>query len=116
MVDSICGDDSLRLQAEGFWNDSAVSSHGGSSSHTHQRDKRSKNNWCLVWPDCSTRESFYPRSFIVEPTETLFGCQRARELHSSSFCCAKKRSCNGMLFPPTSGAAFIPGVNAGAFR
>jgi len=31
------GDDSLRLHAEGFWNDSAVSSHGGSSVHTHQR-------------------------------------------------------------------------------
>jgi len=31
------GDDSLRLQAEGFWNDSAVSSHGGGSVYTHRR-------------------------------------------------------------------------------
>jgi hypothetical protein len=31
------GDDSLRLQAEGFWNDAGVSSHTVRSVHTHQR-------------------------------------------------------------------------------
>ena len=31
------GDDSLRLQAEGFRNDSAVSSHCGSLVHTYRR-------------------------------------------------------------------------------
>jgi hypothetical protein len=30
-------DDSSRLQAGGFWNDSAVSSHGNSSVHAHKR-------------------------------------------------------------------------------
>jgi hypothetical protein len=31
------GDDSLRLQAEGFWNDTGVSSHTNRSVHAHQR-------------------------------------------------------------------------------
>src|SRR6266566_4141744 len=33
------GDDSPRLQAGGFWNDSAMSSHVNISGHAHQRDK-----------------------------------------------------------------------------
>jgi hypothetical protein len=34
---STLSDDSLRLQAEGFWNDAGVSSHTVRSVHTHQR-------------------------------------------------------------------------------
>ena len=32
-------DDSLRLQAEGFWNDAGVSSHTARSVHAHEQDK-----------------------------------------------------------------------------
>jgi hypothetical protein len=38
-ANSQSGDDSLRLQAEGFWNDAGVSSHTIRSVHAQQRDK-----------------------------------------------------------------------------
>src|SRR6266567_2377694 len=65
----------------------------------------------------TTPSYFYPRSTIVEPTEILLSCQRARELLTFSFCRMEKRSCNCILpFPDASGAAFIPCVNARVFR
>ncbi len=51
----------------------------------HTGELSLKHNGWIAWHDLATRERFYPRPCAVEPTETLFGWKRARELLSHSF-------------------------------
>jgi hypothetical protein len=45
---SVGSDDSPRLQAGGFWNDTGVSSHTTRSVHAHER-ARAQSNSCIAW-------------------------------------------------------------------
>ncbi len=92
----------------GFWNDSAVSSHGKRSVHAHERDKAQSNS-CIAWHT----EQWYVNAFTVGndlPTnaQTLFFCQCAREQAYYSTRVQKVQ----IISPPTGGASDIPVAEA----
>jgi hypothetical protein len=67
-------DDSPRLQAGSFWNDTGVSSHTKRSVHAHERDL-ARSNSCLAWhTKRRTRECFYPLPFATEPVHSSVVC------------------------------------------
>ena len=81
-------DDSLRLQAEGFWNDAGVSSHTTRSVHAHERAELKATHalhgtivYTVVLLPVALRYG----------TRTLFSWQRAKELARHSFWSVKKR-------------------------
>jgi hypothetical protein len=97
-------DDSLRLQAEGFWNDAGVSSHTTRSVHAHERAEL-KATHALHGTIVST-VVFLPVA-LRHGTRTLFSWQRAKELSRHSLWSVKKRK--GL---PAGSAAYIPRAKA----
>jgi len=102
-------DDSPQLQAGGFLNDIAVSSHGNSSVQPHERAVAQKQLMYRLAQQTLARSCFYPgERFSQEPANTiqLSVCERTTALFFSS--CEKAVG----ISPHAGGAAFIPRAEA----
>ena len=87
------GDDSPQLQAGGFLNDMAVSSHGDSSVQPHERAVARKQLMSrLARTDVWHVRAFTQANGLAWNLQTQFSCQCAKELLQYSFRQAKKRS------------------------
>jgi len=108
-IEDLLCDDSPQLQAVGFLNDMAVSSHGDSSVQPHERAITRKQLMYRLAQQTLARSCFYPgERFSLEPANTikLSVCERTTELFFSS--CEKAVA----ISPPAGGAAFIPRAEA----
>jgi hypothetical protein len=87
----ILGDDSPQLQAGGFLNDMAVSSHGNSSVQPHERAQL-KNNSCIGWHSKRWHvRAFTQANGLAWNLQTRLSWKSAKELLRYSFRHAKKR-------------------------
>ena len=73
-------DDSLRLQAEGFWNDAGVSSHTARSVHAHERDKLKATHVSHGTRDIGTLVLLTYGNDLPTNAKTLFYCSCTEEL------------------------------------
>ena len=109
------GDDSLRLQAEGFWNDAGVSSHTTRSVHAHERDLAASATHALHGTRNGAHGSVFTR--CPRPPEPIYSSVVCVQKNYFSLLVERNKSGNVDSTLLKKERAFHPhGSSAGAFR